>query len=181
MEDNTLNKIISKIVGGPERTEGKDLITPLPNGKHPVLYAICNDSYISYPKLNCLMALDPDEKIPTSYKVINNYPNIDELKSNSERKSKIREHFIKSGLLENIDFKFVSMPQMAQAEKYLTENNRSTEEPDKYKVLGQKIEEGIATAEDVKKFNSLQEEQLKENIKEVKETTTALASTELTR
>lgn len=61
------------------------------------------------------------------------------------------------------------------------EGNYAKEEPDKYKVLGQKIEEGIATAEDVKQFNSLQEEQLKENIKEVKETTAALASTELTR
>lgn len=74
---------------------------------------------------------------------------------------------------------------MSFAEQGIMDNiayeHRVREGKNSYEVLGQKIEAGQASAEEIKQFNSMQETQLKESIEEAKGAAAAAPETELTR
>jgi hypothetical protein len=81
----------------------------------PAYYAISNDRYMSRPKLNCIVSFDPHEsagKTGYIYPIINNHPNLDNANNNEERESIAKVAFKKQGLIEHVDFKFVSFSEL---------------------------------------------------------------------
>lgn len=100
------------------------------NAQRPIHYAISNDRYVSYPYSNCVVGFDPNID-PRSYcyifPIAKTYPNLDGAASNIEREKIVKAAFEREGLIEHVDYEFVSLDKLKSMEK---EHNKSVPVPE---------------------------------------------------
>lgn len=87
------------------------------DGLRPTYYAISHKhegyySYLSYPYLCCVFGFDPNSSIgKEAYLWPAIHPNLDEV-SAKDRELVVKKAFEKQGMIEHVDFEFVSLEKL---------------------------------------------------------------------